>query len=103
MNKDAAATLTYALTASSFLIVPRIPAFLADATGIRATMLFILYNLLPHFEVFDMRKRIVHDYGPVSATVFFQIVLYGIALALAVLLLACLSYRSKKFSRTTIH
>ncbi len=103
LNKDAGATLTYAVTAASFIIVPRIPEFVAQEKGLRSSLLFILYNVLPHFEVFDMRKRIVHSYGPVSLEIFIQSVLYGITLTGVILLIAWLCYRSKKFSRSHIH
>ncbi len=103
LNKDAAATLTYTLTAASFIIVPRIPEFVAHEKGLRSTLLFLLYNVLPHFEVLDMRKRIVHAYGPVSFEILVQSALYGISLIAAIVILAWLCYRSKKFSRSQIH
>ncbi|MFW6151426.1 MAG: ABC transporter permease [Verrucomicrobiota bacterium] len=102
LNKDAGATLTYALTAASFIVVPRIPEFVAQETGLRSSLLFFLYNVLPHFEVLDMRKRIVHSYGPVSTEILVQSVFYGIALTGAILILAWLCYRSKKFSRSNV-
>ena len=52
-TQSAAATLTGALTATSFLLVPRIPEFVAEAGGVRGGLMLFLYNLLPHFEIFD--------------------------------------------------
>jgi len=99
MNHDAAASLSYVVTAASFLMVPRIPAFLAQESGLRANLLMALYNLLPHFEVFDMRRRITFDYGPVAWGAFFEALAYGVAFIVFLLTLAWLAYRHKRFSR----
>ncbi|MBN1556845.1 MAG: ABC transporter permease [Lentisphaerae bacterium] len=99
LHGDAAATLTFALSAASFLVVPRIPEFLAQRTGWSAGILLFLYHLLPHFEVFDLRKRLVHDYGPADGRTVALVVLYGAALAGLFLCLAWLAYRNKRFER----
>lgn len=99
MNRDAAASISYVLTGAAFLVVPRIPEFVVRETGFRRMALMFLYNLMPHFEVFDMRKRIVHDYGPVGWDIFFIVVVYGILLTLLFILAAWLAYREKRFSR----
>lgn len=102
MNHDAAATLGYILTGASFAVVPRVPAFLARESGFNAGMLLFLYNALPHFEVFDLRRRLVHNYGPVEWRVVGLVALYGLALTAAFLLLAWLAYRNKRFSRGSL-
>ena len=102
LNHDAAAALTYVATAASFLIVPRIPAFLAVETGLRASLLMLLYNLLPNFEVFDMRRRITFDDGPAAWSTFFLALAYGLALAMVLLTIAWMAYRHKRFSRGTL-
>jgi len=99
MNHDAAASLSYVVTAASFLVVPRIPAFIAIESGLHANLLMALYNLLPHFEVFDMRRRISFDYGPTPWIAFFEALAYGLALIVFLLTLAWLAYRHKRFSR----
>lgn len=99
LNSDAACTLSYVLSAASFLVVPRIPEFLAQQSGISANLLLFLYHILPHFEVFDMRRRVVHEYGPLPATPFITVLLYGTVLIIALLVMAWLAYRNKRFSR----
>lgn len=37
----------------------------------------VFYYLLPHFELFDMRQRLVHDLGPVSPVVLAALALYA--------------------------
>ncbi len=102
MNYDAAASISYVLSGVMFLLVRRIPVFITYAEGIRANALMIIYNLLPHLEIFDMRKRIIHDYGPLNALPFCGILAYGLLLSLLFLMLAWLSYRQKRFSRGTM-
>jgi len=99
MNRDAATSLTYVLTAVSFLVLPRIPEFMAHETGLRAGALLFLYNALPHFEVFDLRRRIVHNYSPADVRVFLGILGYGCLLTALFLFWAWLAYRKKRFAR----
>ena len=102
MNSDAAVTLSFVLSGAAFLVVPRIPAFLATETGLRADLLLMLYNILPHLEVFDLRMRVVHDFGPVGAILMFKAAAYGITLTALLIFIAFLSYRNKRFSRAQL-
>ena len=102
MNHDAAASTTYVITAASFLVVPRIPALMALETGIRANLLMLLYNILPHFEVFDLRRRISFDYGPAAWVSFFLVLGYGLSLTAVLLTVAWMAYRNKRFTRGSL-
>ena len=102
LNSDAAATLTGALTATSFLLVPRIPEFVAQAGGLRGGLLLFLYNLLPHFEIFDLRMRVLHDYGAVSAATFIMVIGYGLLVTTGFLGLGWIGYRGKQFTRGSL-
>ena len=99
LNRDAAATLTYVVTGSASLIVPHVPVLLAHTRGFSAAILMVLYNLMPHFEVFDLRKRIVHEYGPMSPLVCILVVGYGLVWTAMLLLASWLAYRRKRFTR----
>jgi len=99
MHHDAAASITYVLTGCAFLVVPRIPEFMSYERGFTADLLLFFYNVLPHFEVFDMRKRLVHDFGAAGWNTFLLVITYGILLCFLYGLLAWLAYRNKKFSR----
>jgi ABC-type transport system involved in multi-copper enzyme maturation permease subunit len=99
LNFDAAASLTFVLTGAAFLVVPRVPELIMHQGGAGRSALLALYHVLPHFEVFDMRRRIVHDYGPAGWGTFLTVLLYGLVLTGLFLLLAWLSYRGKRFSR----
>jgi ABC-type transport system involved in multi-copper enzyme maturation permease subunit len=98
-HTDAAATLSAVVSTAAFLVVPRIPEFQHSAGRLQAAMLEILYHLLPHLEVFDMRLRIVHDVGPLSTAHVLQIVAYGASLTALFLLAAWAAFRTKRFSR----
>ncbi len=99
MNHDAEATVTFVLTTVSFLVVPRVPEFMAREEGFKAGLLMFAYNLFPHFEVFDLRRRVVHGYGPVGAQPVLMISAYGALLILFFVFAAWLAYRNKMFAR----
>lgn len=99
LNRDAAATMTYAISLGSILILPRVPNLVMHATGLRQTGLMILYHAFPRFDLFDMRRRLVHDWGPVSAGTFVTVFAYGTVVTMALLLLGWIAYRRRRFSR----
>jgi ABC-type transport system involved in multi-copper enzyme maturation permease subunit len=99
LNSDAAATLTYVMTGTTFILLPRIPALLVAEKGVRTTALLALYYALPHFELFDLRQRLVHDWGPSSWAILTRVMLYGALMTGIFLLLAWLGYRHRRFSR----
>lgn len=99
MNYDAAATLTYVTSATMFLLVPRVPELALHAQGWRQTSLFVLYGFLPHLELFDMRQRVIHQYGILPWNVFGLILLYGLVLVSIMLCFAWLGYHKRHFSR----
>lgn len=99
MTYGAAATTSFVLQAAVFMLVPRIPVMVGYEHGLRRSALMIIYYLLPHYELFDMRRRLVHGWGTVPWSVFGLIVLYGMVLTALFLLLAWAAYRRKLFKR----
>lgn len=100
LTLEAAATLCYVTTATLFAFVPRIPEFIEDTGGWRETAMLILYTAMPHFELFDMRRRAVHLHGPIPWSAWSLIMLYGVLLTTLLLIVAWLAFRTKPFSRT---
>jgi len=100
LNADAAATLTFVFTAAAFVVVPRVPELLVKQQGVGGLALYVLYYVLPHFELFDMRRRLVHDYGPAPAGAIIEVLLYGLSLTAVFILLGWIGYRRKVFSRS---
>ena len=99
MTYGAAATMSYVITVSSFIIVPQTPYILVNEQGITRSALLTFYYALPHFELFDMRQRVVHEWGPVSWSVLGGIILYGMVWTGILLILAWMGYRKKTFKR----
>ena len=99
MNFDAAATFCFVLTGACLVLVPSIPEYLLKAEGVQAAALTSLWHLMPHFEVFDLRQRVVYDAAPAQWSVVGQVLVYGAMMTCAVLILAWLGYRDKKFRR----
>jgi hypothetical protein len=50
----------------------------------------------PHVEFFDLRRRVVHEWGPVGWQVAAAVLLYAVVYAGACLLLAGWIFRRKK-------
>ena len=90
------------LTGVSFLVVPRVPELLTRESGFTAGALLFVYNLFPHFEVFDLRQRIVHGYDAVDGATFGTVILYGLLLVSLFLAIAWLAYRHRRFARSAI-
>ncbi len=99
MNADAAATLSFAVTGGLFVVVPRIPELLTTLDTVTENILLLLYVLMPHLDLFDMRQLLVHEGTPAHWGVAFTIVAYGMLLTGFFLMLAWLGYRRKVFSR----
>ena len=99
LNRDAAVSLTVTAALAIYLIVPKIPKLAHYAAGWRTGMLEVLYYALPHLDLFDLRRRVLHGYGPVSANVLVTLVAYGAVWTGALLLIAWMAYRRRHFQR----
>ena len=99
VNRDAAVSLTVTAVLAIFLIVPKIPKFIMTAAGWRAGMFETLYYALPHLDLFDMRRRVLHGYGPISGGTFLTLVGYGAVWTGVLLFIAWLAYRRRRFQR----
>lgn len=99
LHNDAAMVLTYVLTATLYGVIPGMSATAMNTPGWLGGILTAAYFLLPHLDVFDMRRRIVHDWGPTDSATFLAALCYGACMTIAILLLAWTAYRRKRFSR----
>jgi len=100
LNQDAASALCYIVTFALFAFLPRIPEFVATVGGWRETAMLVLFTAMPHFELFDMRRRVVHLHGPIDWTTWILILLYGAMITAILLMIAWLAFRRRHFSRT---
>ena len=99
LNRDAAVSLTITAALAIYLILPKIPKLLHYATGWRASMMELLYYILPHLELFDLRRRVLHGYGPISGNVLLTLMAYGLIWTSVLLVIAWLTYRHRHFQR----
>ncbi len=99
MTYGAAATVAYLLCGASFVMVPQVPELMVQETGFGAYGLMALYYVLPHFELFDLRQRLVHDWGPAPWGIIGAVAVYGLVWFGVFLALAWLGYRQKRFQR----
>lgn len=102
MNFDAAASCAFILAAACFVVAPRVPEMLVYAQGPAGTALLALYYALPHMELFDLRMRMVHEWGAVPAGTFAEVLVYGMIWTVLLLALSWLAYRRKPLRRGAV-
>jgi len=101
MTYGAAAAMTYVITGAAFFVAPAVPELLVREAGPSGAVLMALYYALPHLELFDLRQRLIHDWGAASWPDVAGIATYGAVWTAILLLLAWLAYRAKRFRRGT--
>ena len=102
MTYGAAASVAYVIIGAAFLVGPNVPELVVQQHGLRANALLALYYALPHFELFDLRQRLVHDWGAAPWPAVAFVVGYGVVWAAILLLIAWLGYRKKRFKRGSL-
>ena len=58
-------------------------------------MLRVIHWFGPHFEFFDLRLRVIHDWPPASWGAVLLALLYAAVYSAAVMTVACLVFRRK--------
>ena len=89
-------------TRSSLEVQPRIPEALASETGLSRILVTLAYYFTPNFELFDMRRRLVHGWGPAPWLAFVASLAYAAIWSALFLGAAHLSYRRKFFTRENL-
>lgn len=64
-------------------------------SGLQQYLAWAVYLGLPHFEFFDVSRRFVHGWGPLPFSTFAQILIYGVAYAVASGAMGTLVFRRK--------
>lgn len=99
LSQAAGGTATGIGTILCYLFLPRIPNLLTYEEGWRAKAMLAIYYVAPHMELFDMRARVLHGWGPLSPGILFGTLAYGFLLTGMFLLLSWLIFRNKSFTR----
>ena len=102
LNSDAASTLSCVISIVCFLMIPKVPEMLLYAEGVSAAFIKGLYWSLPHFEFFDMRRRMVHGWDLAPWGVFIGSMTYAAIWTAIFLCLAWFGHRQKRFNRELI-
>ena len=95
----AAASLAYLALVAGFVFVPQIPALLVYSDRVSGAAMMVLYYALPHFELFDLRQCVVHDWPSLPANILLPVLCYGLLVTGVFMLLAWLGYRNRRFKR----
>jgi ABC-type transport system involved in multi-copper enzyme maturation permease subunit len=69
----------------------------AASKGITSAALGVLYYFLPHFDFFDLRVRITHEWDPLPAWVVFAVAFYTVAYCFILLYFSGKLFERKKF------
>jgi hypothetical protein len=62
------------------------------------TIIYTIYFIIPHLELFDLRERVVNDWGLVNWLVCGLATLYAMAYTALFLLLTWLAFRRKSLT-----
>ncbi|MEE9367680.1 MAG: ABC transporter permease subunit [Pontiella sp.] len=99
LTQAAGGTATGIAVVLAYLFVPRIPNLLTYESGWREKALWLIYFVSPHFELFDMRARLLHGWGVLEFKILLGTLAYGLLLTIVFLALAWFVFRKKHFKR----
>ncbi len=102
LSQGAGSTLTYISIALTYLYLPRIPQLLMHESGWREKCMLLIYYAAPHLELFDMRTRVLHNWGTLQPMIFAGTIAYGLLITTGFLTLAWLIFKKKRFQRGTL-
>lgn len=95
MTPSANVTCTAIITIAMLLFGADILRYADRSAPVAAVVLRAVHFVAPHFEFFDLRTRLVHEWEPLSVGVLVLPLLYGIVYSAALLFAACLRFRRK--------
>lgn len=89
-------TLVGVLVVVMILFGQQLPSLAATQGDFGKWAITLFYWLAPHFEFFDLRQRLVHDWEPISWATCILVCLYALCYAVFCLILAGGVFRYKK-------
>ncbi len=89
-------TICALVTIGMLLFGGRLSGFALQAPAPANFAIWAVHFLFPHFEFFDSRLRMVHEWGPHSLTVFLAATSYAVLYTLAMVTVAMLVFRRKR-------
>jgi ABC-type transport system involved in multi-copper enzyme maturation permease subunit len=79
-----------------FAVGQRLPEMTAGHSAPLRALARLIYWVAPHVEFFDLRRRVVHEWGPVGWPVAAAVLIYAVVYAGACLLLAGWIFRRRR-------
>lgn len=83
------------ISVGMLLFGQQLPRFAADISGIGSWVAVGVHLIAPHFEFFDLRLRVVHEWGAMNPAVFLGVLAYAAVYA-ALLLTAAVAIFNRK-------
>jgi len=102
LSHGAGSTMTYIFIALTYLFLPRIPQLMVHENGWREKAMLALYYMAPHLELFDMRSRVLHNWGPLQSSILAGTIAYGLLITAGFLAIAWLIFKKKRFQRGSL-
>lgn len=96
MTPSANVTITLLVVFGMLFFGAKLPALANGESLFGKTVLYALYGLAPHFEFFDLRQRLIHEWPAVSWLVCAAVMAYAALYSAACLFIADLLLRRKK-------
>ncbi len=84
------------ITVGMLLFGDRLTQVAAEATVPMNWIIRFVHYVLPHFEFYDSRVRIIHEWGPYSAGLLGIVFLYTVAYTTAFIILAIFLFKRKR-------
>ncbi|MDT8390405.1 MAG: ABC transporter permease subunit [Lentisphaeria bacterium] len=97
LTPSANITACLLIIAGGLLFGDHLPDLINKAPGLFRPPLIGLEYVLPRFELFDLRARVIHSHAPVPAGVFLFILLYGAAYSAVFMGLAAGLFKRKQY------
>ena len=88
-------TITFVIVAFILVLGRHLGKVAIQMPEPRQSLLYGLYYVIPHLELFDVRDLIIHDWPPIAWKVCLLATLYAAAYTAAFLIAACLVFRRK--------
>jgi ABC-type transport system involved in multi-copper enzyme maturation permease subunit len=89
------ATIIFVIAAGILLVGRNLNQVALSLPAPSQTIMYSIYYAIPHFELFDVRDLIVHDWPPIPWIFFSLAILYALAYTAFFLLATCLVFHRK--------
>ena len=88
-------TIVLVLSVAGLLVGRHLNKVALSLTEPGQTLLYTVYYLIPHLELFDVRDLIIHNWGVIPWHIWAAALAYGLVYTVIFLALACAAFRRK--------